>query len=49
MQSEPLSARHTVADLWSDLYEAWTRSLFCPWKLADTSDRQEAERPSWHR
>jgi hypothetical protein len=44
MQSQPLTDRHTVADLWSDLYEAWTRSLFSPWKLADTSeDRKEAE------
>ena len=30
MQSQPLTDRHTVADPWSDLYEAWTRSLFSP-------------------
>jgi pimeloyl-ACP methyl ester carboxylesterase len=43
MKSQPLTDRHTIADVWSDLYETWTRTLVSPWKLGDPSERKEAE------
>jgi hypothetical protein len=35
--------RYTIADLWSDLYETWTRTFVSPWKLGDPSERKAAE------
>jgi hypothetical protein len=43
MKSQPLTDRHTIADVWSDLYETWTRTLVSPWKLGDPSERKAAE------
>ena len=43
MKSQPLTDRHTIADVWSELYGTWTRTLVAPWKLGDPSERKAAE------
>jgi pimeloyl-ACP methyl ester carboxylesterase len=43
MKPQTLDESHTVADLWSDLYRTWSRTLFSAWQLAETSDRKEGE------
>jgi pimeloyl-ACP methyl ester carboxylesterase len=43
MQSQPLTDHHTIADLWSDLYGTWARTVVSPWKAVDTSAWKGAE------
>jgi pimeloyl-ACP methyl ester carboxylesterase len=43
MKPETFTDNHTTADVWSDLYQTWTRTLFSAWKLPDVSDRKSAE------
>jgi pimeloyl-ACP methyl ester carboxylesterase len=43
MKPQTPTDSHTIADLWSDLYRMWSRTLFSAWKLPDASDRKEAE------
>jgi hypothetical protein len=42
-KSQPLTGSPTIADLWSDLYETWTRTLVFLWTLGDPSERNAAE------
>ena len=44
MNPQTLTDRHTMADLWSDLYQTWNRTLFSSWPLADTSAPTRADR-----
>ena len=43
MSPKTATDSQTIADVWSELYEAWTRTVVSPWKLADTSDRKASE------
>lgn len=43
MKSQPLTDRHTIADLWSDLYQTWTRTFVSPGSSGDPSERKAAE------
>jgi pimeloyl-ACP methyl ester carboxylesterase len=43
MSPKTVTDRHTIADVWSDLYTTWARTLITPWKVADTSDRKGPE------
>ncbi len=36
----------TLPELWSDLYQTWTRTLSSAWKLPDATDRKPAEPPA---
>jgi len=42
-KSQPLTDRHTIADLWSDLYQTWTRNSSPPGSSGDPSERKAAE------
>src|SRR5512132_434704 len=43
MSRNTVTDSQTIADLWSEFYETWTRTLVSPWKLADTSDGKAPE------
>jgi pimeloyl-ACP methyl ester carboxylesterase len=43
MSPKTTTDSQTIADVWSELYETWTRTLFSPWKLTDTSSRKAPE------
>jgi hypothetical protein len=44
MNPHTLTDSHTMADLWSDLYQTWNRTFFSSWPLADTSAPTRADR-----
>ena len=44
MNPQTLTDRHTMADLWSDLYQTWNRTLFSSWPLADASSPTRPDR-----
>jgi len=46
MKTQTPSDGRTLPELWSDLYQTWTRTLSSAWKLPDASDRKMAESPS---
>jgi Protein of unknown function (DUF3141) len=43
MNPKTVTDIRTIADIWSGLYETWTRGLVSAWTLADTSDRKAPE------
>jgi pimeloyl-ACP methyl ester carboxylesterase len=43
MNSQPLTDSHTIADVWNDFYETWSRTLVSPWTLSAPSRRKAAE------
>jgi uncharacterized protein DUF3141 len=43
MSPKTVTDDQTIADVWSELYETWTRTLVSPWKAADTSDGKAPE------
>lgn len=43
MSPKTATDSQTIADVWSELYETWTRTLISPWTLADASDRKAPE------
>jgi pimeloyl-ACP methyl ester carboxylesterase len=43
MNSQSLTDSHTIADVWNDFYETWSRTLASPWTLSAPSRRKAAE------
>jgi hypothetical protein len=43
MNPKTVTDSHTIADIRSELYETWTRTLVSAWSLTDRSDRKAPE------